>query len=252
MSSRAALASPIPVNTSYDRPSSSDRRKNMASAVVPPRTSSQQGPTTSGGGSSNRKQSSSGGERSASQRYGGADANGLAGASQSHPDDTSRNRRSGCPSGQEQQTQKAGSSHRDSVRTAAPPTSLPIRTQQTSSSASQGPSREASEILNSVLVSQPEVDIERERERAALSQPHPTATLDDAAGDQHGEESRRGGRSRHDYSKREKHTKFGEYILGNTIGEGEFGKVKLGWKQEGGVQVRCMPPAFRRNRAVWC
>jgi hypothetical protein len=28
--------------------------------------------------------------------------------------------------------------------------------------------------------------------------------------------------------------------LGNTIGEGEFGKVKLGWKQEGGVQV-CRP-----------
>lgn len=54
---------------------------------------------------------------------------------------------------------------------------------------------------------------------------------------QHGEEARRGGRSRHDHSKREKQTKFGEYILGNTIGEGEFGKVKLGWKQEGGVQV---------------
>jgi protein-serine/threonine kinase len=26
--------------------------------------------------------------------------------------------------------------------------------------------------------------------------------------------------------------------LGNTLGEGEFGKVKMGWKQEGGVQVR--------------
>jgi protein-serine/threonine kinase len=52
------------------------------------------------------------------------------------------------------------------------------------------------------------------------------------------ETTRRSGRSRQDHSKREKHTKFGEYILGNTIGEGEFGKVKLGWKQEGGVQVR--------------
>lgn len=95
-----------------------------------------------------------------------------------------------------------------------------------------------------MLVSQPEVDIDRERERAALSQPQATAALDDATppaiatAEQHGDESRRGGRSRHDYSKREKHTKFGEYILGNTIGEGEFGKVKLGWKQEGGVQVR--------------
>jgi len=81
-----------------------------------------------------------------------------------------------------------------------------------------------------------------------MAQPHPISSLpddDDAApppvvatkAADYGEESRRGGRSRHDHSKREKHTKFGEYILGNTIGEGEFGKVKLGWKQEGGVQV---------------
>lgn len=58
------------------------------------------------------------------------------------------------------------------------------------------------------------------------------------------EETRRGGRSRHDHSKREKQTKFGEFILGNTIGEGEFGKVKLGWKQEGGVQVRRISFSF--------
>lgn len=97
-----------------------------------------------------------------------------------------------------------------------------------------------------MLVSHPEVDIERSRAREALAQPHPTENPDDdtvappvvASAEQHGEETRRGGRSRHDFSKREKHTKFGEYILGNTIGEGEFGKVKLGWKQEGGIQVR--------------
>ncbi|ROV93373.1 hypothetical protein VMCG_08408 [Cytospora schulzeri] len=96
-----------------------------------------------------------------------------------------------------------------------------------------------------MLVSQPEVDIDRERERVAIAQPHQTATFSNdaipppiqASAEPHGEETRRGGRSRHDFSKREKHTKFGEYILGNTIGEGEFGKVKLGWKQEGGVQV---------------
>ena len=47
-------------------------------------------------------------------------------------------------------------------------------------------------------------------------------------------------RSRQDYSKtaaRSKETRFGEYILGQTLGEGEFGKVKMGWKKEGGVQV---------------
>lgn len=256
MSSRAALASPIPVNTSYDRPSSADRRKNMPSAVVPPRTSSQQVPPSAGGASSSRKQPSQSREQSSSssQRYGAAEANGQASVSQqAYQDDAARSRRSGYPSGQEQSQKASSSGHRDPARAAVPTTAMPIRTQQTSSSSAQGPSREASEILNSVLVSQPEVDIDRERERAALAQPHATAALDDstppaiATGEQHGDESRRGGRSRHDYSKREKHTKFGEYILGNTIGEGEFGKVKLGWKQEGGVQVRWCPHLQRSN-----
>ncbi|PHH68530.1 hypothetical protein CDD80_7444 [Ophiocordyceps camponoti-rufipedis] len=52
------------------------------------------------------------------------------------------------------------------------------------------------------------------------------------------DEQRRGGRSRHDHSRGHKGTsKFGDFILGNTIGEGEFGKVKLGWKQDSSVQV---------------
>ncbi|RDA90019.1 hypothetical protein CP533_0884 [Ophiocordyceps camponoti-saundersi (nom. inval.)] len=51
-------------------------------------------------------------------------------------------------------------------------------------------------------------------------------------------EERRGGRSRHDHSRGHKGTsKFGDFILGSTIGEGEFGKVKLGWKQDSSVQV---------------
>ncbi|KAM5355391.1 hypothetical protein ACJ41O_002037 [Fusarium nematophilum] len=57
-----------------------------------------------------------------------------------------------------------------------------------------------------------------------------------ATGDHH--EERRGQRSRHDHSRSHKGTtKFGDFILGNTIGEGEFGKVKLGWKQDSSVQV---------------
>jgi protein-serine/threonine kinase len=95
------------------------------------------------------------------------------------------------------------------------------------------------------LISQPEVDIDRERERLAMGQLHQATSLQDdeaapppvVAMSDPADETRRGGRSRHDHSRREKQTKFGEYILGNTIGEGEFGKVKLGWKQEGGVQV---------------
>lgn len=44
------------------------------------------------------------------------------------------------------------------------------------------------------------------------------------------EGERRDGRGR-------KETRFGDYILGQTLGEGEFGKVKLGWRRDGGVQV---------------
>lgn len=34
-----------------------------------------------------------------------------------------------------------------------------------------------------------------------------------------------------------KEVKFGDYILGQTLGEGEFGKVKMGWKKDSSVQV---------------
>ena len=110
-------------------------------------------------------------------------------------------------------------------------------------SSSKSPSRETSEILSRMVVSQPEVDVAREQERLAEAIPHPVNRIDDAASPQpvpmnstH-EDARRGGRSRHDHSKRDKAQKFGDYFLGRTIGEGEFGKVKLGWKQQGGVQV---------------
>lgn len=246
MSSRAALASPIPVNTSYDRPASSDRRKDMPTAV-PPRSSSQQVPSGSGNGPTARKSSQNGGNGGGSSR-----SNGQASGSSSQSYQDERSRRSGYPTGQDQSQPKTSSSsnQRDgSSRQTNPPVSMPVRTHSTTSTTPAGPSREASEILNSMVVSQPEEDIGRERERAALTQPNQSGPLDEAAPmvnapneQHHGEESRRGGRSRHDFSKREKHTKFGEYILGNTIGEGEFGKVKLGWKQEGGVQVSYMCP----------
>lgn len=105
-----------------------------------------------------------------------------------------------------------------------------------------GPSREASEVLNRIIISHPEEDIERERERMAEAIPAPKGTpVSVTANDSGGNSTTRGTRSRHDYaaslSKREKNTKFGEYFLGGTLGEGEFGKVKMGWKKEGGVQV---------------
>uniref|UniRef100_L2G1Y6 non-specific serine/threonine protein kinase n=1 Tax=Colletotrichum fructicola (strain Nara gc5) TaxID=1213859 RepID=L2G1Y6_COLFN len=94
-----------------------------------------------------------------------------------------------------------------------------------------------------MVVSQPEVDVAREKERLAEAQPQRVGSSHDDAvpppiGMSEHDDGRRGGRSRHDHSgKRDKVVRFGDYILGNTIGEGEFGKVKLGWKQDGGVQV---------------
>jgi protein-serine/threonine kinase len=64
------------------------------------------------------------------------------------------------------------------------------------------------------------------------------------------QDERRSGRSRHDHSNRQHKgtAKIGDFILGNTIGEGEFGKVKLGWKQDSNVQVRFA--TLRATRAV--
>lgn len=108
-----------------------------------------------------------------------------------------------------------------------------------------GPSREASEVLNRVIISQPEVDIDREQERmreVIPSSPISQRGISVIGSEGVDDRGRGGSRSRHDHSasqgKREKHSKFGDYYLGNTLGEGEFGKVKMGWKQEGGVEVR--------------
>jgi protein-serine/threonine kinase len=112
--------------------------------------------------------------------------------------------------------------------------------------AADGPIRETSDILNRLVISEPIEDLDRERERINESMPLPV-TSDERSGlsivgSEGVEDGGRGAgqRSRQDHSsssKREKNTRFGEYFLGNTLGEGEFGKVKMGWKQEGGVQV---------------
>lgn len=100
--------------------------------------------------------------------------------------------------------------------------------------------------MHRVIVSKPEVDVERERARMAEASPasashrSPIGTVS-VVSPEDLEGSGRGPRSRHDHAvssgKREKNSRFGEYYLGNTLGEGEFGKVKMGWKQEGGIQV---------------
>lgn len=107
--------------------------------------------------------------------------------------------------------------------------------------------REESTIINRLVIADPQEDIAREEARQAEARPAPAGTditpitglgLVGSEGVDDG--GRGGGRSRQDHSKSEnsrKHTKFGDYILGQTLGEGEFGKVKMGWKKDGGVEV---------------
>ena len=236
MSSRAAVASPVPVpvpSSPADPPdphgAAPDKRRTMP-AAVPPRTSSSRRATTAAAAAAAAD--------SSRRAYPDSirDANGRI-----DPSDPSRSRRTNPPAHE----QHVPNGARDAPANAS--MSLPVRSSPAPSTSLSAPSREASEVLNSILVSQPEVDIEREKERLALAQQNQATTSrqdDDAAPppvvarSDHADDARRGGRSRHDHSRREKQTRFGEYILGNTIGEGEFGKVKLGWKQEGGVQVR--------------
>ncbi len=118
-------------------------------------------------------------------------------------------------------------------------------------------SREASEVLNRLVISKPEVDIDREHERmaeAVPSSPIPdtpatVGSLSIVPSEGVGDAGRGGSRSRHDHAnsgKKEssRSSKFGDYFLGNTLGEGEFGKVKMGWKQSGGVEVSCADASF--------
>ncbi|KAL2173496.1 uncharacterized protein P884DRAFT_232149 [Thermothelomyces heterothallicus CBS 202.75] len=237
MSSRAAaVASPVSLSAASATGSPdlqfADRGRNMP-AAVPPRTSS-----------SRRAQPT---ERLADpHRRTYADSSRDANGRIESPDQGSRSRRNQPPHDQYGTNGTNGTSGTRDARQNPSSTAQARSPPPNNSHSTSGPSRETSEILNSILISQPEVDIEREKQRMALAQPQHQSTDDqdeDAAPPpvvataDPADETRRGGRSRHDHSRREKQTKFGEFILGNTIGEGEFGKVKLGWKQEGGVQV---------------
>ncbi|KAF2091192.1 Pkinase-domain-containing protein [Saccharata proteae CBS 121410] len=106
--------------------------------------------------------------------------------------------------------------------------------------------REESKVINRVVLNDPSEDATREQTRAAEAVPAPVGsditpiTGLGLVGSEGVDDGGRGaGRSRQDHSgsRPKRETKFGEYILGQTLGEGEFGKVKMGWKKEGGVQV---------------
>ncbi|KAI0853509.1 hypothetical protein F5Y00DRAFT_103132 [Daldinia vernicosa] len=240
MTSRSALASPVPVAgtpVEFER-SSSNRRRNEP-PVAPPRTSSTQQGSSS---AANPRRAARAEERAANSPRRTGDGGRTSTGGQSDParagydDPSSRSRRAASQHLEPAQRPSSNRDHRQTVTT-----TMPVRSATNASS--KQPSREASEVLNRVIVSQPEDDIEREQERLNEAQTQSGRRVADEdsqaliAANDVPEETRRGGRSRHDHSKREKGQKFGDYYLGNVIGEGEFGKVKLGWKQDGGVQV---------------
>ena len=148
---------------------------------------------------------------------------------------TTRSRRRGpaSPEGRRQSPSNLQSRSATNVQAPIPPNKLV---------------REDSEVINRVVVTDPVIDLEREKERLAETIPirsggdvTPITGLG-LVGSEGVDDGGRGGatRTRQDYSAnaaRRKETKFGEYILGQTLGEGEFGKVKLGWKKDGSVQV---------------
>lgn len=97
---------------------------------------------------------------------------------------------------------------------------------------------EEGQIINRVVVTDPAVDIMREQERLAEAIPGLEISGSTGAEKATPETPQR----RRDYSSSatsssKKETNFGGYILGKTLGEGEFGKVKLGWRRDGSVQV---------------
>lgn len=107
--------------------------------------------------------------------------------------------------------------------------------------------REDSTVINRLVIADPQENVQREAARVAEARPLPVGTDVTPVtglglvGSEGVDDGGRGGpRSRQEHLKTgqpKRETKFGEYILGQTVGEGEFGKVKMGWKKEGGVQV---------------
>jgi protein-serine/threonine kinase len=109
--------------------------------------------------------------------------------------------------------------------------------------------RENSAIINRIVVDDPGSDIGRERQRIAEARPQhagdaipPMVPGAGMSGELPAAEAapvpQQRSRQEHlKHSSHRKEVKFGDYILGSTLGEGEFGKVKMGWKKESTVQV---------------
>lgn len=202
-----------------------------APPVPPPRTSS----TQRSHGSSERAPGSRHGKSKGDER------------STNHRERRREDSRSRRPAPRTSEDQSGGTGEVNS-RSPAASSSAPMRSENPAEAfPGQGTLvKESSTLINQVLVSDPSVDIEREQVRQAgtsvspSTDGTPTPGLGLVGSDGVDDGGRGGLRSRHDYNEnsiKRKETTFGQYILGQTLGEGEFGKVKLGWKRDGSIQV---------------
>ncbi|POR34485.1 Serine/threonine-protein kinase KIN4 [Tolypocladium paradoxum] len=228
-SSRAPRSGPPSTGQpSEHRPSTSDRVSSMP-PVAPPRTSS-----SSQQGGSSRRSHQPHDAMASSQRH--VQVDGSRGGSRGDPNGQADNHRS-KRAATSHPAQDAGARPSSGRDPRSPDVSMPIRTHQTSTSK---PPRDASENLNRAIsnAEEPNGRDDRATYHGVASQDNDDAAPPPVVGTTGAPEERRRGRSRHDHSRSHKGTsKFGDFILGNTIGEGEFGKVKLGWKQDSSVQV---------------
>ncbi|KAL6904545.1 hypothetical protein GGI43DRAFT_282500 [Trichoderma evansii] len=225
--SSAPVSSRIPTSATRAADQHSRTDRLSSAPIAPPRTSSNN-PDASQGRSekmNSPRRVQTDGSRIASR----VDTNGAA--------DHARSKRAqGYHTPQDSAAAQAVPSVRSGGHTAEAPSSIPIpvRTHQTATNSK--PSREASENLYRVISNGEEATGRGNYQNASHdvdpAAPPPVVSMNA------GTEERRGTRSRHDHGRNNKATtKFGDFILGNTIGEGEFGKVKLGWKQDSSVQV---------------
>ncbi|CAG8893788.1 unnamed protein product [Penicillium egyptiacum] len=229
MSTSHQQAVPLPahapaISTSISSPAQKNARTTYPDMlgtppVPPPRTSSTHHSRRSPNGTSTDKTSSSRQGKSRSDRK--------------ENRERTRDDRNGRP--RRHQPEEASREVQQS-RT-APPVTNPA---ESDSTPGQGNFvKEPSAEVNSVRPSDHVMDQEREQLRAAGTENASSTGFGAASTD--GAEEARGPRSRHDYNNgnviKRKETTFGSYILGQTLGEGEFGKVKLGWKRDGSIQV---------------
>lgn len=207
---------------SSDRQSPASEPNATMPPVAPPRTSSSQQP-----GGSRRTQQSAERIAGSPRRHGESSRSASRGEINGAGEAAQRSKRNG-------NTYSADPAVRPNSRDErSAGTSLPIHPHP---AASSKPSREASENLIRAISNSEEPQVRDTRQIPVTT--HVDAAPSPVVSSGAQDEQRRGGRSRHDHSRSQKATsKFGDFILGNTIGEGEFGKVKLGWKQDSNVQV---------------